>query len=346
MRRIKDFGRIVWLAAKEFSADGCGGMAAAASYYIVFALPALLALLALVMGWVMDPQEFREVLSKQVTGLIGPKGGDQIVQVLQAASTSNVRGIAAVIGVATLIASATGAFVQLQQALNTAWEVAPDPAKGGIMRLIRKRVTSLAMIGSIGFLLLASLGVSAMLAVAGGVLHHIAPSWIWHGALIALDIIVSLAIVSMMFSFVFRYVPDAEVRWRDALIGGLCTGALFTIGKFAIGYYLGRKDPGTVFGAAGSLALVLVWVNYSAMILFYGAEFTQVWAREHGARVQPDEGAVRVKKTLEIRNASGETKEVPQKQAPSTKGVAARASEHPYIRHRRRTRTTSHDSKH
>jgi membrane protein len=339
MRHIKDFGRTSWHALKEFSADSCGGMAASLSYYTLFSLPAFLALLALVMGTVMDAQDFQDLLSSQVTSLIGEKGAHQIVAVLQQASNSTSKGLAAVLGILTLIFSATGAFVQLQQALNTAWEVAPDPKKGGILRFIRKRLVSLAMIASIGFLLLVSLGASAMIAAAGGALGRFTPEWLSGGLLFAIELVVSLAMISFMFSAVFKYVPDGVVRWRHAIVGGLFTGALFTVGKFAIGFYLGRRDPGSAFGAAGALALVLLWIYYSAMILLLGAEFTQVWAREHGQEVEPEEGALHVQKTLETVDTEGRHETVPQKDGlkklPGKKGEGKKVSMKPRLRRRR-----------
>jgi membrane protein len=285
-------------------------MAAALSFYTVFSLPPLIALTMLVVGWVIPPDQFRDILSTQLGELVGAEGARQIVSLVEGASRPEVRGVAATISVLTLAFAATGAFVQLQEALNAAWEVAPDPERGGVRAFLLKRLLSLAMIAAVGFLLLASLLLSTLLAAAGGFLHSIAPQWLSHWFVTAADFSLSLSVVAFMFAAIFQYVPDASVEWRDALVGGLFTGVLFTGGKIGIGYYFGRSDPGSVYGAAGSFALALLWIYYSAMILLLGAEFTEVLARTRGAPLRPQRGAVRVRRTLK-RIADGDTREKP-----------------------------------
>lgn len=288
-------------------------MAAALSFYTVFSLPPLLALSTLVVGVVVPPEQFREVLFSQLGSLVGNQGAEQIVSLVEGASRPEMRGPAAAIGGVALVSAATGAFVQLQEALNAAWQVAPDPDRSNVKVFLFKRLVSIAMIGAIGFLLLVSLVLSTLLAAAGGFLHSVTPEWLSHWFATVADVGISLAVISLMFAAIFQYVPDASVEWRDALVGGLFTGVLFTAGKIGIGYYFGRSDPGSVYGAAGSLALALLWIYYSAMILLLGAEFTEVSARERGVRLRPRHGAVRVRRTLK-RIADDDPREKPHSQ--------------------------------
>jgi membrane protein len=193
-----------------------------------------------------------------------------------------------------LILGASGAFGQLQAALNRAWEVAPDPQQGGLKAFLLKRVFSFGMILSVAFLLLVSLVVSASLSAFGDALGGMLPDGVSATLLQVLNQVVSVAAVTVLFAAIFKVLPDARVALRDIWVGAAVTAVLFVVGKFLIGFYLGRSNPGEAFGAAGSLALMLVWIYYSSMILLFGAEFTQAWAEARGGGIAPERGAVRV----------------------------------------------------
>ena len=282
---------------KDFSDDECTTMAAALSYYTVFALPPLLLLIVMIVGAVMDPQDVREALHGQLGGLLGQAGGDEIRTIMEKAQETKTpdtgRPLAAVLGIATLVLGATGVFAQLQAALNKAWEVKPDPAQGGIKNFLVKRIFSFGMVLAIAFLLLVSLALTAMISAVGGMLGRMMPG-VGEAVLHVLNFAVSFGVITLLFAVMFKIVPDAEVAWKDVWVGALVTGALFMIGKYAIGFYLGRSNPGEVYGAAGSLAILLVWIYYASMIVFFGAEFTQTWAERRGEGVVPEKGAVRV----------------------------------------------------
>ena len=278
---------------RDFMDDECPRLAAALSYYTVFSLPPLLILILLLLGAVMDPADVRDALGRQVSGLMGPSGAEQVQTIIAEAKQPGSGPLAGLLGVAALVLGATGAFLQLQSALNRAWEVEPDPGQGGLKNFVLKRVLSLGMVLGIAFLLLVSLAVSALLSEAGHALTRMLPG-VNEALLYGLNLVLSFAVITLLFATMFKVLPDARIAWRDVWVGAVVTALLFVIGKFALGFYLGRSNPGQAFGAAGSLALVLVWIYYSSMILLFGAEFTQTWAVERGGGITPEPGARRM----------------------------------------------------
>ena len=293
-KKASAVGGMAWKVMTRFVADECPLMAAAISYYTIFAMPPLLALLALMAGKFLDPAQLQTLILEQVTSLVGVGSAGQIVAVVQEVVRPNLSGPVAILGLLAVLFGATSAFVQLQRALNAVWGVAPDPRRGDVHTFMAKRAVSLLMILSVGVLVLFLVTVSTLLSAFHEAIRYYAPPALATGALPVADAVVSLAVVTGLFTAVLRTVPDAAVKWRDALAGGLFTGVLFTVGKTAIGYYLGRSDLASVYGAAGSLAVALFWVYYSAVILLLGAEFTRVWAGRDGSPVMPERGAVRV----------------------------------------------------
>lgn len=275
---------------KDFNEDECSVRAAALAYYTVFALPPLLVLISLVVGVFWDPVEVEQSLEQQFSTLVGDEGGRAIREMLSRAERPGSGGLlATVLGVAALTFGALGAFMQLQGALNRAWEVKPDPKKGGIRQFIAKRILSAGMILAVAFLLIVSLAVSAVLSALGSKL-----AFIPEPALHAADVTLSFSVLALLFAAIFRFLPDAEIAWRDVWTGALVTALLFVVGKFVIGLYLGRSAPGDAYGAASALAVILVWIYYAGMIVLFGAEFTQAWAERRGSTKQPEEGAMRV----------------------------------------------------
>lgn len=308
--RIRAVGRFVWAMLQAFVGDDCPRMAAALSYYSVFAMPAMLGLLALIANHFVGPGELRDVISNQITTLVGVESASRIVTIVENAIRPDLAGPAAIIGLVALLFGATAAFANLQGALNTAWGVQPDPRRGDVHTFLVKRAVSLLMIGALGVLLVASLLASAVLSAFQGFFSSLAPPWLRSPVLQVADVGVSFAALSLVAAVTLRWVPDAIVRWRDALMGGLFTGALFTVGKLLIGYYLGRRDLNNVYGAAGSLAVALLWIYYSAMIFLLGAEFTQLWAARKGEPVEPQGGAVRVRRQIVYAEGENEGTEV------------------------------------
>src|SRR5581483_5891761 len=188
---------------------------------------------------------------------------------------------ATVVGIVTLLLGASGVFGQLQDALNTVWEVEPKPGRG-IWGLIKDRFLSLTMVFGTGFLLLVSLVITAAVSAAGGTLRGLGPG------------LEAIAVVTLLFALIYKFLPDAKIAWRDVWVGAVATAVLFVIGKFAIGLYLGHASIGSAYGAAGSFVVVLVWTYYSAQILLFGAELTQVYANRSGSHVEPARDAVKI----------------------------------------------------
>lgn len=275
----------------DFSDDGCDSMAAAIAYYTIFSLPPLLVIVITVSGFFFDPQDIQGEVHKQLSGLVGSDATEQVQQMIaRAQETTSGGGWATAIGIVILLIGSTGAFVELQFALNRAWGVTPDPAKGGLKGFLFKRVLSLGMVLGLAFLLLVSLVVSAVISAFGSWLASFIPD-ISTVLLWLMDIGLSLLLITILVGTIFKLLPDAKLSWKDVRTGAFVTTVLFLMGKYGIGIYLGNSNIGTLFGAAGSLAIILTWIYYSAMIFLLGAEFTQVWAQRHGRRISPEKGA-------------------------------------------------------
>jgi membrane protein len=281
-------------SVRDFLDDDCMTRAAALSYYTVFSLPPLLILILLLAGTLLDPNDVRGGLESQIDALMGPAGGDQVRTMLTHAERPGGGLFPTLIGIGALLFGATGAFSQLQSALNRVWEVEPDPHQGGLKTFLFKRLLSFGMILTVAFLLLVSLAVSAALAAFGSALESFLPEGVSAPLLQALNLVLSLAVITLLFAAIFKVLPDATVAWRDVWVGAAVTAVLFTVGKFLIGLYLGTSNPGEAYGAAGSLALLLLWIYYSSIIMLFGAEFTQAWAETHGQGVTPEQGARRL----------------------------------------------------
>jgi membrane protein len=284
-------------SVRDFLKDDCMDSAAALSYYTIFSLPAILVLMLTLISAVMNPSDVRGGLEGQLQALMGPSAGEQIRTIIQQAEQKPDNGlIPTILGIAGLLFGATGAFGQLQKALNRAWNVEPDPNQGGWKNFLSKRVFSLGMILVVAFFLLVSLVISAALTGMGDRLSGFLPSGLSVPLLEALNMVISLAVITLLFAALFKVMPDAKISWRSVWVGAAFTAFLFVIGKFLIGFYLGQSNPGQAYGAAGSLAVLLLWVYYSALILLFGAEFTETWAERRGQGIEAEPGAVRVRR--------------------------------------------------
>jgi membrane protein len=287
----KEAFQLVKKSAADFSNDDCPRMAAALAYYTVFALPPMLILIMMLVGAFVSRETVQDALSGQMGSMLGGDGAKTVGSMVNQSKQPGGGAIGTIMGIAALVLGATGAFMQLQAALNTAWGVKPDPRAGGIKNFVFKRLLSVGMVLSIAFLLLVSLALSAALTAVGGAVGALIPG---ASAVVIgiLQTLVSLVVVTLLFAAIFKVLPDARIAWRDVWVGAVVTAVLFEIGKWGIGLYLGNSNPGKAYGAAGSLAVILVWIYYTSMIVLFGAEFTETWATEKGAGIEPEEGAM------------------------------------------------------
>jgi membrane protein len=280
-------------AITDFIEEDSAQSAAALSFYAVTAIPPLAVLLTAILGLVYSGPQAAQQLVDQVTSLFGQSTGETIASILERRAQAP-NGAAALTGLAVLLLGASGFFVQLQKALNHVWGVKADP-EAGWKDMFVKRMLGMTVVLGTGFLLLISLMFSAILAATSSWLEsHLG----WSISLAAFaENAISLAMITCMFVLMFRGLPDVKIRWSDVWRGALATSLLFLVGKFALGWYLGRTDFTADYGSAGALVLILFWVYYSSMILLFGAKLTRVQAEARGLKVVPEQHAVVVKRT-------------------------------------------------
>lgn len=274
---------------QEWKEDDASRLAAALSYYTAVAIAPLLVLLVTLIGWFFGADSAQMQLVGQLRGMIGPQAAEVAEAVIESADEPSAASIAGLLSLLTLLWGASNVFVQLQDSLNTIWGVEARQRGNGIIAMIRERFLSFGMILVIGFLLLISLILSAVLSALGGFVGGMMPGMeaLWQ----LVNFVISFAVTTLLFALIYKWLPDAEFSWRDVWMGAAFTALLFTVGKWLLGLYIGNQSLSSAYGAAGSLVVLLIWVYYSAQIFFFGAEFTQVYARGVGEGVQPKENA-------------------------------------------------------
>jgi membrane protein len=289
MRRLwKKTWPVIKQTFSEWSGDKCPRLGAALSYYTVFSIAPVLIVAIAIAGIFLGHQAAQGKIVDQLSGLLGTDAAQMLQSAIGKAAQTR-HGLAAAIGIGTLLLGATGVMIELQDALNTVWKVLPKPG-GGVKRFVRARIMALALVLSLGFLLMVSLVMSAGLEGfakwAGGFL----PKWIALGYV--LNYGVSVGIIALFFALIFKLLPDAKVAWKDVWVGAFTTSVLFHVGKYLIALYIGRASVASTFGAAGSMAVLLVWIYYSSQIMLLGAELTRAYANRYGHQVVPNENAV------------------------------------------------------
>jgi membrane protein len=283
--------RVLWSLIKqtfaEWYEDKVPGLGAALAYYSVFSIAPLLLISIAFAGLLFERSAAQQQIIEQVQGFVGEDAARAIEKMIEKASAPATSTWALVTGLLVLVFGAGGAFGQLQDALNTIWEVAPRPGRG-LKGIIRDRFLSFTMVLGVAFLLLVSLVISAAIAAVSGFFGDFLGRAIAH----VVNFVASFGVTTILFAMIYKILPDREVAWRDVWIGAVVTSVLFTAGKFVIGIYLGRSGVTSIFGAAGSLVGILLWVYYSSQILLLGAEFTQVYANRFNSRIRPTANAI------------------------------------------------------
>jgi membrane protein len=271
----------MWRLLKDtifaFIEDEALSRGAAIAFYTVTSIAPLLLIVIAIAGLAFGRDAAQGALTAQIGSLMGQQTADVLQSAIASASGKSSGILATIVGVVTVMVTASGVFGEMQSALNAIWKAKPHG--GTVSRLLRARAASLGLVGALGFLLLVSLAVSAALTAFGNYLNGVLP----FGKIIieALNVLVSLVLISILFAAIYKVLPDRPIEWREVIVGAVVTAVLFTIGKSLIGWYIGSSAVASSYGAAGALIVLLLWVYYSAQIFLLGAEFTKVYANEH-----------------------------------------------------------------
>ena len=260
------------------------------AYYAIFALPGLLVVIITSAGYFFGNKAVNNHVTDQFASTMGVDTAEQIKNIILQASEAKNSVLATIIGIVIMIVGATTVFAQFQKSLNTIWEVKIDESKYGIWSFVKIRLFSFGLIVTIAFLLIVSLVISALLSAFGNWLSGNFSETFFLILQVA-NIILTLTILTVLFALMFKFLPDAKIKWKNVWIGSIVTAFLFNIGKFGLGLYFGKLNPGDGYGTAGSIILIMLWVSYSSMIVFFGAEFTRAFADYKSGRVIPKENA-------------------------------------------------------
>lgn len=316
----------MWPALKDsfkgFSNDKVTKLSASLAYYTIFSLGPMLIVIIFLCSIFLGQEAAQGNIYDQVKSFIGPDAAGQIQTIIKNAAISGKGTVAATIGIITLLIGATTVFGEIQDSINSIWGIKPKP-KVGIMKMMRNRLLSFGLIASLGFLLLVSLGVTAIVEGIGKKLEAVMPS-LTVVVIYVINLVLTLVITAFLFGAIFKVLPDIRIKWKAILPGAIATALLFMIGKFAISLYLSKSNVGTTYGAAGSLVILLLWIYYSSIILYFGAEFTKSFALRKGVHIVPTEYAqwsdtntiAGAKPKDEERKETGQEKKTDQQAAP------------------------------
>ncbi|MBK9401423.1 MAG: YihY/virulence factor BrkB family protein [Bacteroidetes bacterium] len=284
--KIKNILNLFKLALKEWWAKDPFKESAVIAYYAIFSLPGLLMVILTIAGYFFGQDAVSGRIASQITSTLGPDTAHQVEDIIANGFKSRNSMFATIIGILTILVGATGVFVEFQKSLNSIWGVKRDITKSGFLRLVKERVFSFGLIISVAFILIVSLVISATIAaLSSWVVSNFSETVLT--ILQFVNAVLSLCILAGLFALMFKIIPDAKIKWSHVGLGSIVTALLFELGKFTLGIYFSSADPGSGYGAAGSVILILLWVSYSSMIVFYGAEFTYAYALWKEGKIVP-----------------------------------------------------------
>lgn len=289
MKLLSNLPSLFKLAYEGWKQDNASRLSAALAYYTIFSLAPLLTIVIAITGLIWETGAIRAQLLSQIQSLVGAEGADFVANLIANRGSPGEGIVVLIIGIITVLFGALGVFNELHNSLNIILNVKQEQPKGffqAVKKVVIDRLLSFSMILGIGFLLLVSLVVTAGLSATQETIGNAFP--MSEFILQAVNLVISLGVTTVLFALIFKFLPDAKISWRDVWIGAFITSLLFSLGKTAIGIYLGNSAVASAFGAAGSLVLLLLWIYYSAQILFFGAEFTQVYADKYGSKIVPE----------------------------------------------------------
>ncbi len=294
----------IWSSFKKSGSDigtyNITKLSAALAYYTVFALAPMLIVLISLISFFYGKEAAQGKIYGQIKSFVGSDAAAQIQQVIGHASVSPSFTFASIVGVIALLFSATGVFAEIQTSINLIWNLRVKPKKSGILKMLKIRLVSFSLIISLGFIALVSLLINYLVDALSQRLQRFLPNdTLYIGYIV--NVIITLLAISLLFAIIFKFLPDAEIKWKDVRVGAVTTAILFMIGKFAISLYLNKSNPGSAFGAAGSIIIILLWVYYSSIILYFGAAFTKNYAQAIGRHIYPNDYAVYIEQ-VEVEN--------------------------------------------
>jgi len=276
--------------------DQCLKLSAALSYYTIFSLAPMLLVMISVLSIFFGREAIQGQIFGQINDLVGNDAARQLQEILKNASLSDKSGVAAAVGIGTLLVGATGVFAEIQSSINYIWSIEARPEKGWL-KYLKTRFLSFSIILTLGFLLLVSLGVNAVVDLLGQELAK----YFSEASIVffyVVNLAITLLVITTLFAVIFKVLPDGKIRWRECFVGAAFTAILFGIGKFGISFYIGQSNLGATYGASASIIILLTWVYYSSIILYFGAEFTKIYANNEGTNIRPSEHAVLIEKRV------------------------------------------------
>jgi membrane protein len=290
---FKITGRLFLAAGKGFAEDRVLKLSAALAYYTIFSITPLIIILISVTSLIWGGDATQDKLFSEINGFVGAEAAKQIQDFVANASLSGKSSFALAVGIISLVVGATAIFTEIQDSINQIWKVKAVPKKGWV-KMLTNRLLSFSLIASLGFLLLVSLVVNSIVVSLGNRLEHFIPQ-VSSLLVLVLTNALTLAVVTGIFTIIFKVLPDVLLKWKSAIVGALFTAILFSLGKYLIGVYIEKGNPASTFGAAGSIIVILLWIYYTSIILYFGAEFTQAYAEKYDNGIQPAEYAVLLK---------------------------------------------------
>ncbi|HJT74669.1 MAG TPA: YihY/virulence factor BrkB family protein [Chitinophaga sp.] len=290
---VRDYWKILKQTAVDCMGDKVFKLSAALSYYTIFSIAPMLIVIITLCDIFLGKEAIEGSIYGQINSLVGNQAALQIQQMIRNASLSGDFTWATIVGVVTLVIGATSVFGEIQDSINFIWQLKAKP-KNGLLKILINRALSFSMVISLGFILMVSLILNGIIELFSKQLAHLFPE-VTMVLIYVVNLALTFFIITLLFAIIFKVLPDAKVRWKHVFTGAMATAVLFMVGKFAIGLYLGSSKVGSAYGAAGSIVIILLWVYYSAIILYFGAEFTQVYVQYYGGKIQPNEYAVWVK---------------------------------------------------
>ncbi len=283
--RIKHLPSILKETAISWSQDDPWRHSAIVAYYAILALPGLLVIIITMLGYLWGTKSVQGRIYSEIESVMGGNAANSVQSIMENAALGDSSLLATIIGIGALVFGATGVFFHLQISINKIWQVESDP-KNQILRFLIDRSKSFGFVLAIGFLLLVSFVISALLMALQQYLEQWFPNIAYHFFALA-ELVISFGVITLLFALIFKYLPDVHIGWRSVWIGAFITSFLFALGKELLSFYFGEANPGSVYGAAGSMIIILLWVSYSCLILFFGAEFTWVYTKRYGIKFKP-----------------------------------------------------------